>query len=299
MESDVSWSGKIEIKNAVEIPWQGRNPLEIENFYVSTITDKKMDIRENKVDMRLKNKVAIITGGGTGIGQGIAFQFAKEGAYVVVCGKRKEPLEETVNMIEDNGGEAIYCITDITSSQQIQEMIDTALMKWGQIDILVNNAGIYIPHDIASLTEEEWDNVMAVDAKGVFLVSKAVLPYMMKQESGKIINTASIAGLFGFEKSAAYCAAKGAVINLTREMALDYAPHGININAIAPGIIASDMTKSLLSDNRSKKGFLDKIPVGRIGTPEDIAYAAVYLASEESNYVVGQTLVVDGGWTIR
>jgi len=249
--------------------------------------------------MRLKNKVAIITGGGTGIGRGIAIMFAKEGAYVVVCGRRKEPLTEVVKTIEEAGGEATYCIVDVSSATQIQEMVNITLAKWGQIDILVNNAGVYIAHDIASTNEEEWDTVMNVDAKGVFLMSKAILPHMLKQENGKIVNIASIAGLFGFEQSAAYCAAKGAVVNLTKEMALDYAPKGISVNAIAPGIIESDMTKPFLSDEQAKKTFLDKIPVGRIGTPEDIAHAAVYLASNESDYVVGQTLVVDGGWTVR
>jgi NAD(P)-dependent dehydrogenase (short-subunit alcohol dehydrogenase family) len=248
--------------------------------------------------MRLKDKVAIITGGGTGIGRGIALRFAEEGAYVAVCGRRKDPLSEVVKLIEKNGGEAIYCITDVSSSTQIRESVETVLMKWGQIDILVNNAGVYIPHDIASMSEEEWDKVMNVDAKGVFLMSKAVLPHMLKQEKGKIINIASIAGLFGFAESAAYCAAKGAVVNLTREMALDYAHHGISVNAIAPGVIESDMTNPLLSDEQTKKTLLEKIPVGRIGTPEDIAHAAVYLGSEESDYMVGQTLVVDGGWTI-
>jgi glucose 1-dehydrogenase len=248
--------------------------------------------------MRLKNKVAIITGGGTGIGRGIALRFAKEGAYVAICGRRKEPLEDVVKMIEENGGEAIYCITDVSSYDQIQEMVETTLMKWGQIDILVNNAGIYIAHDIASMSEEEWDKVMNVDAKGVFLMSKAILPHLLKQESGKIINIASIAGLFGFVQSAAYCAAKGAVVNLTREMALDYAGRGICVNAIAPGVIESDMTNPLLSDEQTKKTFLEKIPVGRIGSPDDIAHAAVYLGSDESDYMVGQILVVDGGWTI-
>lgn len=249
--------------------------------------------------MRLKNKVAIITGGGTGIGRGIAKMFANEGAYIVVCGRRKEPLEAVVKEILANGDEAIYCTVDVSSAEQIQDMVETTLMKWGQIDILVNNAGVYMPHDVASMEEEEWDKVMNVDAKGVFLTSKAVLPHMLKQEKGKIVNIASIAGLFGFEQSAAYCAAKGAVVNLTREMALDYAPKGINVNAIAPGVIESDMTKPLLTEENSKKAFIDRIPTGRIGTPEDIAHAAVYLSSEESNYMIGQTLVVDGGWTVR
>lgn len=248
--------------------------------------------------MRLQNKVALITGGGTGIGAEIARMFAKEGAQVVICGRRKDPLEKTVDDIKKNGGEAIYSITDVSSQKQIQEMISTATLKFGPIDILVNNAGVYIPDDITSTSEEEWDRVMDTDAKGVYLVSKAVLPDMLKKGKGKIINIASIAGLFGFEKSAAYCAAKGAVVNLTREMALDYAPKGICVNAIAPGVIDTDMTKSFLDNDQAKQGFLNKTPVGRVGTPEDIANGAVYLASDESDFVIGQTLVIDGGWTI-
>jgi len=248
--------------------------------------------------MRLQNKVALITGGGTGIGAGIAHMFAKEGAQVVVCGRREKPLKETVDLIDQNGGEAIYCIADVSSQKQIQEMIEITSMKFGSPDILVNSAGVYIPDDVTSTSESEWDCVMDIDAKGVYLMSKAVLPHMIKSGKGKIINIASIAGLFGFEKSAAYCAAKGAVVNLTREMALDYASRGIYVNAIAPGVIDTDMTKPFLENEQSKQGFLNKTPVGRIGTPEDIAYGAVYLASDESDFVVGQILVIDGGWTI-
>ena len=249
--------------------------------------------------MRLKDKVAIITGGGTGIGRGIALKFGQEGAYVVVCGRREKPLQDTVETIKKAGGEAIYVLVDVSVFKQIEEMVETVLMKFGQIDILVNNAGVYMPDDILSTEEEEWDKVMNTDAKGVYLASKAVLPHILKQDKGKIINIASIAGLFGFEKSAAYCAAKGAVVNLTREMALDYSARGINVNAVAPGIIESDMTKGFLENEASKKAFLDKIPVGRIGIPSDIANICVYLASDESDYMTGQTLVVDGGWTIR
>ncbi len=248
--------------------------------------------------MRLQNKVALITGGGTGIGAGIAHMFAREGAQVVVCGRREDPLKKVVDEIDQNGGEAIYCIADISSQEQIQEMIETVTMKFGTIDILVNNAGVFIPDDVTSTSEQEWDRVMDTDAKGVYLMSKAVLPDMIKKGAGKIVNIASIAGLIGFEKSAAYCAAKGAVVNLTREMALDYAPKGICVNAIAPGVIDTDMTKAFLSNEQAKQGFLSKTPVGRVGTPEDIAYGAVYLASDESNFVAGQTLVIDGGWTI-
>lgn len=249
--------------------------------------------------MRLKDKVAIITGGGTGIGRGIALLFGIEGASVVICGRRKEPLEKTVGDIKQAGGEAIYCIVDVSKENQIKDMIETTVMKFGQIDILVNSAGVYKAQDTTLMNEDEWDNVMNVDAKGVFLTSKNIIPLMQKRGYGKIINIASIAGLFGFEKSAAYCAAKGAVVSLTREMALDYAPFGINVNAIAPGVIETDMTKQLLMDIQAKRVLVEKIPADRIGVPDDIACAAVYLGSDESSYVVGQTLVVDGGWTIK
>lgn len=249
--------------------------------------------------MRLQGKVVIVTGGGTGIGRGIATIFAKEGAIVVVCGRRPEPLNETVGIIKQNNGNALSFSIDVSSFEQVQNMVQKVIEQFGKIDILVNCAGVYLAHDALSASEEEWNTVMQIDLKGVWLSSKAVLPQMLKQGSGKIVNIASIAGIIGFEQSAAYCAAKGAVVNLTREMGLDYAAKGVNINAIAPGVIDTDMTKAFLTDEASKKSFLEKTPKGRIGKPEDIAYAALYLASDEADFVVGQTLPVDGGWTVR
>ena len=249
--------------------------------------------------MRLQDKVAIITGGGTGIGKGIALLFAQEGAKVVVSGRRMEPLSQTVIEIEKAGGKAIAISADVSKADEVQQLVNQTLSSFGKIDILINNAGVYIPHDALTLTDQEWDMTMSVDLTGVWYTVKAVIPHMLKQGQGKIINISSIAGLIGFEQSPAYCAAKGAVINLTREMALDYAAKNILVNGIAPGVIDTDMTKSFLADEQTKKAFLDKTPVGRVGLPQDIAYAAVYLASDESEFVVGQTIVVDGGWTIR
>lgn len=249
--------------------------------------------------MRLEGKVTIITGGGTGIGRGIAVIFAKEGAKVVVSGRRQDVLEETVNIIKQNGGEAIGVSADVSDYNQVLSLIEKTIQQFGRIDILVNNAGVYFPHDVVSATDEEWNKTLSIDLKGVWLCSKVCLPKMLEQGGGKIINIASILGLVGSEQCAAYCAAKGGVINLTRQMALDYAPKHINVNAIAPGVIETDMTKPFLENEAMKKSFLEKTPVGRVGTPEDIAYAAVYLASSESDFVTGQTLIVDGGWTTQ
>ncbi len=249
--------------------------------------------------MRLQGKTAIITGAGTGIGRGIALEFAKQGARVVVVGRRMEPLKRVVEDIEKLNAQALAVSCDVSDMTEVQSLMAKVMQAFGTIDILVNNAGVYIPHDALAMTEEEWNTVMSIDLKGVWLCSKAVIPQMLTQGKGKIINVSSIAGIIGFEQSAAYCAAKGAVINLTREMALDYAPKGIMINGIAPGVIESDMTKPMLDDAKLKQSFIEKTPVGRVGVPSDIGHCAVYLASDESSFVVGQTLVVDGGWTIR
>lgn len=249
--------------------------------------------------MRLQNRIAIITGGGTGIGRGVALEFAKEGAGVVIVGRRIGPLQKTEEDIKKLGGKVLPIVADVSEMEAVNELVQKTISTFGRVDILVNNAGVYIPHDALSMTDEEWNTVMSVDLKGVWHGVKAVLPHMLKQGKGKIINVSSIAGLIGFEQSAAYCAAKGAVINLTREMALDYAPKHIYINGIAPGVIESDMTQPMLADEKLKQSFIEKTPVGRVGVPADIAHCAVYLASDESDFVVGQTIVVDGGWTIR
>jgi len=249
--------------------------------------------------MRLENKVAIITGAGSGIGKASAMLFAKEGAKVVVADWSEEGGNQTVSEIKAAGGEAVFVKTDVSKAADIDTMVSTCVSTFGKLDILFNNAGIVSQGKIADFTEEDWDKVINVDLKGVFLGCKRAIPEMEKQGRGKIISTASIAGLVGFDGTSGYCAAKGGIVSLTRELALECAPKKINVNAIAPGVIETAMTKDILADPKQKAGMQATTPYPRLGKPEDIAYAALYLASDESDFVTGHTLVVDGGWIAK
>lgn len=251
--------------------------------------------------MKLKGKVAIITGASSGIGRNIALKFGEEGAKVVIADVIEEPREggkPTHELIQERGRDSFYQKTDVSDWDSVQELVDKTTDRFGEVDILVNNAGIYLQGQIHETDEKEWDKLMSVDLKGVFLCSKAVLSHMVEEDiEGNIINISSIAGLVGWGESGAYCAAKGAVTELTREMAIDYAPEGINVNAINPGVIKTQMTQRM-RDNPEMKDFFDQnTPKSRLGKPEDIANAALFLASEDSDFVVGHNLVVDGGWT--
>ncbi|OIO26439.1 short-chain dehydrogenase [Candidatus Micrarchaeota archaeon CG09_land_8_20_14_0_10_55_25] len=248
---------------------------------------------------RLEGKTAIVTGAGSGIGAGIAKMFAKEGAKVVLVGWHLDKAEKTASGIRGAGAQAIAIKCDVSNAKEVKALVDAVIKRFKKIDILVNNAGVYVPHSVEDVSEKEWDKVMSIDLKGVMLCSKHVIPFMRKQGKGKIVNIASIAGEVGFAQSAAYCAAKGGVILLTKEMALDYAKERINVNAICPGIIVTAMTKDMLKDKKTSDALMQQTPVGRFGQPEDIAFAAVYLASDESDFVTGETLIVDGGWTIK
>ncbi len=247
--------------------------------------------------MRLKDKVAVVTGSSRGIGKAIAIKLAKEGAAVVVNSRKKESAQKVVDEIVKAGGKAVAVEGDVSKAETAKKLVDAAVKGFGSLDIFVNNAGTITYANFLDLKEEQWDALMDVDLKGVFLCSQAAAKQMIKQgNGGKIINISSIAGFIGFHNLPHYCAAKAGVIELTKQMALELAPHRINVTSIGPGAIQTDMTKQLEDDPKYLKQILARIPLGRLGQPEEIANVAAFLASDESNYITGETIFVDGGW---
>ena len=244
----------------------------------------------------LKNKVAIVTGAKRGIGKAIALKLAKNGVKVVITDIDQKDCEEVVKEIEELEGEGLALKLDVTKEEEIKKVIQSTKEKFGRIDILVNNAGIFIQKELEDMDTSEIDKLLSVDLRGVILCIKNIIPEMKEQKYGKIVNIASIAGFVGFDLSSIYCAAKGGIVNMTRELALDLGKYKINVNAVAPGVINTDMTKDLLAEENIKTALLSKIPYGRIGKPDDIANAVTFLASKESEYITGHTIVVDGGW---
>jgi 3-oxoacyl-[acyl-carrier protein] reductase len=250
---------------------------------------------------RLKNKVAIVTGAGQGIGKAIAMELAKEGAKVVVSDINEETIEKTVEEIKKSGAEAIGIKVDVSNSAEVEDTVKQTLDQFKRVDILVNNAGICKAIQVTDMSEDEWDKTLAVNLKGVFLCSKAVLPKMVEQKYGKIINIASIAGAkVAWTKTSHYSASKAGIVGLTRNLASDYGRYGINVNAVAPGAIETKMLDSVLKElGMTRKQVIQGIPLGRIGQPEDIAKLVAFLASDDSNYMTGQTIIIDGGYTIQ
>jgi len=244
----------------------------------------------------LKNKVAIVTGARRGIGKAIALKLAKNGVKVVVTDIDQKECQEVVKEIEELGEEGLALKLDVTDEENIKNVIQSVKEKFGQIDILVNNAGIFIQKELEDMDTSEIDKILSVDLRGVILCIKNIIPEMKEQKKGKIVNIASIAGFVGFDLSSVYCAAKGGVVNMTRGLALDLGKYKINVNAVAPGVIDTDMTNDMLTDENVKTALLSKIPYGRVGKPDDIANAVAFLASNESEYITGHTIVVDGGW---
>ncbi|MEF8835918.1 MAG: glucose 1-dehydrogenase [Candidatus Thermoplasmatota archaeon] len=254
--------------------------------------------------MILEDKVAIVTGAASGIGRGIAKVYAvEEGAKVVVADLQEEPREggkPTHEMIKEKGGDAIFVKTDVSSEEAVDELVERTIDEFGQIDILVNNAGVFFQEKLHEADFEDWENLLDVNLNGVFHCTKKVLNHMLENDiEGNIINISSIAGTVGYAESPAYCASKGAITNLTRELAVDYAGEGININSISPGVIKTEMTEQFRSDPDMKAFMEQNTPYKRLGKPEDIAHAAVFLAMDESNFINGEDILVDGGWTAK
>ncbi len=249
--------------------------------------------------MKLQNKVAIVTGAGSGIGKATAILFAKEGAKVVVANRRVDKGEAAVAEIKNSGGEAIFVQTDVSKWEDVDRLVLKTVETYSKVDILINNAGIVRFGPLHQTDDQTWNDTININLKGVFYGMKRVIAEMLKQPKGKIVNIASIAGLVGFDQIGPYCASKGGIIALTREAALEYAKNKINVNVIAPGVIKTEMTEGMLADEATKKGFQNQTPYPRLGESEDIAQAALYLSSDEADFVTGEVLVVDGGWTIR
>lgn len=255
---------------------------------------------ENSMD-RFKERTAIVTGASSGIGRSIARKLGKEGAKIVVADVKKEPNQDgrpTDEKIIQEGGEATFIETDVSDETSVQEMVFKAAERYGQIDVLVNNAGIHIPGSAGDTDLEDWKKTLDVNLDGTFLCSKHVINHMQEEDiEGDIVNIASIAGIVGYGESAAYCASKGGIVELTRELALDYGGEKINVNSVSPGVIKTAMTEDMREDGKLKEFINSNTVSPRLGEPEDIANAVAFLASNESNFIVGENLVVDGGWT--
>lgn len=241
----------------------------------------------------LSGQVALITGAGTGIGKAIAIELAKRGCDIAICGRRPEPLAETVAEIEVLGRKAIYASVDVANSDAVSTFVTEVIAKLGKIDILVNNAGVTRDNLLMRMSEEEWDSVIDTNLKGAFLFSKAVSRPMMKQRTGSIVNISSVVGITGNAGQCNYTASKAGLIALTKSMAKELSSRGIRVNAIAPGFIKSQMTEKLSQELCD--ALLGNIPAGRLGEPEDIAKAVAFLCSSDASYITGQTLSVNGG----
>lgn len=250
--------------------------------------------------MRVDGKVALITGGGSGIGKAIAEGLAHFGADVIIT--EITPKMELGNSVakdiaEQYGKKVIALPLDLPDLKSIQAMTDAAVAQMGKIDILVNNAGIQIAKPALEVTEEDWDKVLDTNLKGAFFCSQSVAKQMIQQKSGRIINMASQNGMIGYFKRAAYCSAKAGMVNLTRVLAIEWAEYGINVNAIGPTFIRTPLAEQTFKDKAIYDDIISRIPLHRVGEPEEIIGAVVYLASDASTLVTGHTLMVDGGWT--
>jgi NAD(P)-dependent dehydrogenase (short-subunit alcohol dehydrogenase family) len=245
--------------------------------------------------MKLEKKVAIVTGGGQGIGKAVCLALAKEGSDVMVTDIISQTAKEVSEEIRTIGRRSLSLEMDVSNGNQVKEMVKTALAAFGRIDVLVNVAGIFIKSPIEEVSEQDWDRVITVNLKGTFLCSQAVGKEMIKQGGGSIVNFASVAGHTPQIYSGAYSPSKAGVILLTKIMAVEWAKYNIRVNAVSPGPISTPMTDSIYNTEKLKKGRARAIPLNRFGTPEEVAKAIVFLASEDASYITGHALTIDGG----
>ncbi len=246
-----------------------------------------------------ENKVAIVTGGSFGIGRATAIAFAKRGAKVVIADYIED--NETLNLIKSAGGEAIFIKCDVSVDSEVKTMVEKTIKTYGKLDFAFNNAGIEgVPAPTHECTEEAWDRTIDINMKGVWLCMKYEIQQMLKQGKGAIVNTSSVAGLVGFQNSPAYVASKHGVIGLTKTAALEYAKLGIRVNVICPGVIKTPMIDRFTGNKKEiEKQFESMEPVGRMGLPEEVAEAAIWLCSDASSFVTGDAMAVDGGWVAQ
>ena len=259
----------------------------------------RLDAAQGDSVTRVAGKAAIVTGAGTGIGRAIALALAREGAKVAVAGRRREKLEEVAQAIRRGGGEAVVTVCDVSSEVDSKQAVKDAEKAFGSVNVLVNNAGALSVSTVEGISVEDWDRLMATNLKGPFLMSRAVLPAMRRAGGGAIVNVGSVLGLVAMKDRAAYCASKGGVTMLTKAMALDHAHEKIRVNCICPAIVETELVAELFSKSeegrRARDARLTTLPLGRFGKPGDVAELAVFLASEESSWMTGTAIPVDGG----
>jgi NAD(P)-dependent dehydrogenase (short-subunit alcohol dehydrogenase family) len=247
----------------------------------------------------LRDKVALVTGAGKGLGKSMALALAESGAHIAVVSRTRSDIETTAQEIQESGVKSMSIVADVTKQDDVARMVEKVLGELKTIDILVNNVGTYVFGHCLESSLEDWHKMLEVNLTSTYLCSKAVGKHMAERQRGKIINVSSALGVFGAGGSTAYCASKGGVIQLTRALAIEWAKYNIMVNSIAPYSMETEMTKTMLEDEKIKKAIISKIPLKRIGKPSDLSGVVVFLASKASDYITGQVIFVDGGFSVQ